>query len=104
VAPPMGLLPFPRWVRGPLSVPCWPGTSVYRLKDKTSSRACTHVLPCVLQLQTSPPCQGGLQCCHVPYVFGPRIPAEIGSGAATCAMAPDLTSRLRWAPVLPCVL
>jgi hypothetical protein len=40
----------------------------------------------------------------VPYDSGPRLPAEVGSNAATCPMAPDLASRLRWVPVLPHVL
>jgi hypothetical protein len=40
----------------------------------------------------------------VPYGFGPRLPAEVGSSAATCPMAPDLTSRLMWAPMLSRVL
>jgi hypothetical protein len=34
----------------------------------------------------------------VSYDSGPRLPAEVGSGAATCPTAPNLTSRLRWAP------
>jgi hypothetical protein len=42
--------------------------------------------------------------CHVSYGFGPRLSAEMGSGATTCPMAPDLTSRLRWAPALPYAL
>jgi hypothetical protein len=58
--------------------------------------------------------------CRVPYSSGPRLPAEMGSSAATCPMAsnitsvgsvaamcptaPDLTSLLRWAPALPRVL
>jgi hypothetical protein len=62
------------------------------------------VLPCVLQLRTSYPCQGGLRRCHMSYDFGLRLSVEVGSDAATCPMTPDLTSRLRWAPVLPCVL
>jgi hypothetical protein len=39
--------------------------------------------------------------CHVPYGSGPHLPAEMGSDAATCPIAPDLASRLRWAPALP---
>jgi hypothetical protein len=39
--------------------------------------------------------------CHMPYVSGPRLSAEMGSGAATCPMARDLASQLRWAPALP---
>jgi hypothetical protein len=38
---------------------------------------------------------------HVPYGSGPRLPAEMGSGAATCLMVSDLASRLRWALALP---
>jgi hypothetical protein len=38
------------------------------------------------------------------YEFGPRLLAELGSGAVTCHMAPNLASRLSWAPVLPRVL
>jgi hypothetical protein len=40
----------------------------------------------------------------VSYSFGARLLAEVGSGTATYHMAPELTSRLRWAPVLPRVL
>jgi hypothetical protein len=39
--------------------------------------------------------------CHVSYNFRPHLPAEVGSRAATCPTAPDLTSLLRWAPALP---
>jgi hypothetical protein len=39
--------------------------------------------------------------CHVPCGSGPHLPAEVGSSAAMCPMAPDHTSWLRWAPVLP---
>jgi hypothetical protein len=35
------------------------------------------------------------------YGSGPRFPAEVGSDAATCPVAPDLTSRLRWALAPP---
>jgi hypothetical protein len=35
--------------------------------------------------------------------LGPRLLAELSSVAATCSLAPDLTSLLRWAPALPCV-
>jgi hypothetical protein len=41
--------------------------------------------------------------CHVPYSSRPRLPIEVGSGAATCSMALDLTSRFRWALMLSCV-
>jgi hypothetical protein len=36
----------------------------------------------------------------VSYGSEPHLSAEVGSGAATCPMAPDLATRLRWAPVL----
>jgi hypothetical protein len=39
--------------------------------------------------------------CHVPYGSEPHLPTEMGSSASMCPMALDLTSRLRWAPVLP---
>jgi hypothetical protein len=39
--------------------------------------------------------------CHMPYDSGPRLPVEMGFGAATCPMTLDLTSRLRWALALP---
>jgi hypothetical protein len=39
--------------------------------------------------------------CHVSYGSGPRLQAEVGSGATMCPMAPDLASQLRWALVLP---
>jgi hypothetical protein len=32
---------------------------------------------------------------------GCRLPAEVGSGAATCSSAPDFASLSRWAPALP---
>jgi hypothetical protein len=37
----------------------------------------------------------------VSYGSEPRFPAEVGSGAITCHVAPDLTARLRWATVSP---
>jgi hypothetical protein len=33
--------------------------------------------------------------CHASYSFGPHLPVEVGSGAAMCPTAPDLTSLLR---------
>jgi hypothetical protein len=77
--------PLPRWARWPLSVPYRPGTPVYRLQDKMSTRVCTHTLPHVLQLQTLPP-------------------VGIGSYAVMCPTALDLTSLPRWASTLPYVL
>jgi hypothetical protein len=59
------------------------------------------MLPRVLWLRTLPPGRGGLQRCHVSYGSEPRLLTEVVFGAATCPMAPDLTSRLRWTPTLP---
>jgi hypothetical protein len=47
---------------------------------------------------------GGFRRCHVSYDFGPYLPTEVGSGAATCPMALNFASQQRWAPVLPCVI
>jgi hypothetical protein len=87
-----------------VSVPSRPGTPTYKLQVKTSSRACNHTLPHALRLRISPPYQGGLRRCHVSYDSGPRLLTEVGSGAAMCPMTLYLTSRLRWAPVLPHIL
>jgi hypothetical protein len=65
--------------------------------DLASRLRWAPVLPCALWLRTSPPSWGGLQRCHVSYGSRPCLPAEVGSGAAKCHMAHDLTSRLRWA-------
>jgi hypothetical protein len=43
-------------------------------------------------------------CIHVPYGSRPRLAAEVGFGVATCPVALDLASLLRWASMLPCVL
>jgi hypothetical protein len=52
-------------------------------------------LPHVLQLRTSPPCWGGLRCCHMSNGLEPRLPAQEGSSADTCPVAPGLTSLSR---------
>jgi hypothetical protein len=49
-------------------------------------------VPCVLQLRTSPPCQGGLQHSHVSHGPGPCLTARVGPSAATCSVAPGLSS------------
>jgi hypothetical protein len=87
-----------------LSVPYGPGTPTYKPQVNTNCRVCINTLPRVLWLQTSPPSWGGIWHCHVPYGFGPRLPAEVSSSAATYPMAPDLAFQLRWAMALPCVL
>jgi hypothetical protein len=80
------------------------GYLTYKPQVKISCRACIHTLPCALRLRTSPPSWGGLRCCHVSYSSRPRLLTEVGSDPATCPMAPDIASQLRWAPVLPRVL
>jgi hypothetical protein len=60
------------------------------------------VLPCVTWFWTPPPCLGEFQCRHVSHSFGPHLPTQEGSGAATCPTAPDPASLLRKAPVLSC--
>jgi hypothetical protein len=84
-----------------LSVPCRLGTPAYRLQDKTRNMACIHALSHAVQLWTLPPYKDRLRRCHMPYGSGPRFPAEVDSGAATCPSALDHASRPRWAPVLP---
>jgi hypothetical protein len=42
--------------------------------------------------------------CRVPCNSRPCLPVGIGSNTATCPVAPDLASWLRWAPALPRVL
>jgi hypothetical protein len=59
------------------------------------------VLPHVLWLRTSPPCQDGLWCYHVSYGSKPCQLAQEGSGAATCLMALGLASLSRRALALP---
>jgi hypothetical protein len=45
LAPPAGSLPLPRWARGPLSVPCRPGTPAYKFQVKTKGEACKSHAP-----------------------------------------------------------
>jgi hypothetical protein len=59
------------------------------------------VLSCVMLPQTSLPCRGGLQCCHMSYGFGPHLPTEMGSGVAVRPVAPNPDFLLRRAPTLP---
>jgi hypothetical protein len=90
--------------RASVSVPYIPDILTYKPQVKISYRACIHTLQRVLWLRTSPSGWGGFQRCHVLYGSEPRIPAEVGSSAATCTMAPDLIFQLRWVPALPRVL
>jgi hypothetical protein len=91
IGPTSSSQPLPRWARGPLSVPWRLGTPAYKIWVKTRSMTCIHALPR----------RGGLLCHHMSYGPGPRLLAEVSSGTATCPSAPDLTSLMRWAPMLP---
>jgi hypothetical protein len=95
LAPPTGLQPLSRWIRGPLSVPYKPGTRTYKLQVKIGSEVCTHAPPHVLQYQTLPPSQGGLCSCHVSSGSGSHLPDRKGSGAMTCIVVPYLLGGLR---------
>jgi hypothetical protein len=77
---------------------------MYKLWVKTSSRACIQELPHALWLRISHPYQGGLRHCHVSYGSRPHVLVEVGSDTGMCPAILDLTSRLRWAPMLPHVL
>jgi hypothetical protein len=72
--------------------------------DLTSQLRWAPALPHVLWLQTSPLTRGELWCCHMSYDSGPRLPDEVGSSAAVCPIALDLTYRLRWTLTLPHIL
>jgi hypothetical protein len=69
--------------------------------DPVSLPRWAPTLPRTPQLQTSPPCRGGLQRHHVSHSPGPCLPNEEGSDAAACPMTLDLTSQPRRAPALP---
>jgi hypothetical protein len=45
LAPPAGSLHLLRWARGPLSVPCRPGTPAYKFQVKTKGEACKSHAP-----------------------------------------------------------
>jgi hypothetical protein len=100
----MGLQPLPRWARGPLSVPCKPGTPTYKLQIETESGACIHVSPCALQYRTLRLCRGGLWGYHVSHDTRPCPPTREGSGATMCTVALDPASLQGRAPAPPCVL
>jgi hypothetical protein len=59
-----------------------------------------HAAMCFVALNLTP-CRGGLWRCNVSCSSKPPLPAEVGSGVATCLVALDLTSLLGWAPTLP---
>jgi hypothetical protein len=75
----------------------------YKHQVKISCRACIYTLPCALRLRTLPPSWGGFRRCHASYGSGLHLSVEVGS-ATTCPVAPDLSSRLRWALALLCVI
>jgi hypothetical protein len=52
-------------------------------------------------LWASSPCRVKLRRRHTFLSSVPRLPTEVGSGAATCSSALDLASLPRWAPALP---
>jgi hypothetical protein len=63
------------------------------ISDLASRQRWTPILPRVLWLRTYPPGRGGHRRCHMSYDSGPLLSTEVGSDAAKCPMAPDLTSR-----------
>jgi hypothetical protein len=115
LAPPMGSLPLPRWVWGPLSVPCRLGTPAYMLQAKTKGKICVHMLPRATMVPgpASLLRGGGLRRCHVskapdlspPPRRAPTLPRaqrlwtplaiQDGSSAATCPSAPDPALLIR---------
>jgi hypothetical protein len=97
LAPPTGSQPLPRWVWGPVLVPCRPGTPTYKLQVKTRSGACTHLPPDVLQHRILPPSQGGLQGYYMSSGTSSRLPDREGSDTTTCAVALDPLGGLRCA-------
>jgi hypothetical protein len=89
LVPSAGLLPPPRWARGPLSVPCRLGTPAYKLQVKTKSGACNHTSPHTPQHWNLPPDRRGLRGCHMSSGSGARLPVREGSSTAMCTMASD---------------
>jgi hypothetical protein len=66
-------------------LPTWVGSSAATcpvVPDLASLPRWALALPHVLWLRTSPPCEGGLWCCHVSLHSGPHFPAEVGSSAS----------------------
>jgi hypothetical protein len=57
-----------------------------------------------LQFRISSSAWGELRRCHVSYDSEPRLPAEVGSDAATCPMSLDHASSVRWTPAQSRVL
>jgi hypothetical protein len=66
--------------------------------DLASRLRWASALPRIHWLWTSPLGWGELQRYHMPYGLRPRLPTEVGSGVATCPMAPNVApgwGRLR---------
>jgi hypothetical protein len=85
---------------------CWPHLWVRCLYRGGPGGHCRfpadRVAPC-MNFKT----RQGARCaptrCHVSHSSRPCLPAQAGSNAAACPMAPDPASLLRRAPTLPCV-
>jgi hypothetical protein len=76
-------------------------TTCHVASDLTSLPRRALVLPRVLRLRTSPPCQGELRHCHVSCSSGPHLPVKESSDATTCPIVLDPTSPLEKDQVLP---
>jgi hypothetical protein len=71
-------------------LPAWEGSGAamcLTAPDPSSLLGKALALPHAPQLQTPPPCSGGIQRCHVPCGSGLCLPAREGSNAATCTAA-----------------
>jgi hypothetical protein len=100
LAPPVGSLPLSRWARGPLSVPCRPGTPRTSSKSKRRARrALKHAHVSITSGYATR--HGQLRCRHNFCDTSSRLLARGSSGATTCSVAPAPKSRHRAAQVLP---
>jgi hypothetical protein len=77
-------------------------TAMYHVApDLTSLPMWALALPRVPRPRTSPPCRGGIQCCHMSRGPRPHLLADMTSNTVMCPSSLDLASLPRWAPVLP---
>jgi hypothetical protein len=77
-------------------------TAMYHIApDLTSLPMWAPALSRVPRLWTSPPCRGGIWCCHMSRGPRPHLLADVTSNTAMCPSSLDLASLPRWAPVLP---
>jgi hypothetical protein len=81
LSPPAGSQPLPRWARGHCRYPVDRVPLHISFKSKIRSEMCTH-MPC-----STEPC----------------LPIEVGSGVATCMVAPDPASLIGRVPAPSCV-